>query len=64
MIRKDTANYACSLHIVFPPATNRTRSSQVNLIEHRYAFRLIRLDSTLTDLYSERAAPSLFKSGS
>lgn len=47
-----------------PPATNRTRSSQVNLIEHRYAFRFIRLDSTLTDLYSERAAPSLFKSSS
>lgn len=31
------------------------------MIELRYAFGFIRLDSTLTDLYSERAGPSLFK---
>ncbi len=53
---KDTANYACALYVVVPPATNRTRS---NLIQLRYVFGFIRLDPTLTDLYSsERAAPS------
>lgn len=32
MIRKDTANFSCALHIVFHLAANRTRKSQVHLI--------------------------------